>query len=51
MLSAETLLPRAQLDADYTARATVSEVDFGRIIGLYQSLQKPFRRDPRPCLP
>lgn len=38
MLSAEATLPRAQLDADYTARATVSEAEFARIIGQYQSL-------------
>lgn len=34
----DTDLPRAQLDADYTARATVSEAEFARILGLYQSL-------------
>jgi arylformamidase len=38
MLSDEATLPRTQLDADYTARATVSEAEFARIIGLYQSL-------------
>lgn len=46
MLSAETLLPRAQLDADYTARATVSEADFGRIMGLYQSLSAKAQQLP-----
>lgn len=38
MLAAEASLPRDQLDADYTARATVSEAEFSRIIGQYQSL-------------
>lgn len=38
MLTSESTLPRAQLDADYTARATVSDAEFTRIIGLYQSL-------------
>lgn len=38
MLKEETTLPRAQLDADYTARATVSDAEFARITGLYQSL-------------
>jgi arylformamidase len=37
MLTSEATLPRARLDADYTARATVSDAEFGRIIGLYQS--------------
>ena len=34
----ESDLSRAQLDADYTARATVTEAEFSRILGLYQSL-------------
>ena len=38
MLQDEALLPRAQLDADYTARATVSDAEFARIIGQYRSL-------------
>jgi arylformamidase len=38
MLEAEAALPRATLDADYTARATVTEPEFARIMGLYQSL-------------
>lgn len=38
MLTDEPHLPRAQLDADYTARATVSEAEFSRIMGLYQNL-------------
>ena len=38
MLEAEATLPRATLDADYTARATVTEAEFARIMGLYQSL-------------
>lgn len=38
MLQHETTLPRAQLDADYTARATVSAAEFASIMGLYQSL-------------
>lgn len=38
MLTSEATLPRAQLDADYTARATVSDAEFTRIMGLYQSL-------------
>lgn len=38
MLASEAALPRAQLDADYTARATVSESEFARILGQYQSL-------------
>ncbi len=38
MLGAEATLTRAQLDADYTARSTVSQAEFARIIGLYQSL-------------
>lgn len=37
-LQDETKLPRAQLDTDYTARATVSAEEFARIIGQYQSL-------------
>lgn len=35
---AEANLPRAQLDADYTARATVSTAEFADILGRYQSL-------------
>ncbi|MCV2866326.1 alpha/beta hydrolase [Albidovulum sediminicola] len=38
MLEGENLLPLAQLDADYTARATVSPDRFAAIMGLYQSL-------------
>ncbi len=38
MLADEATLPRAQLDADYTARSTVTEAEFSHIIGLYQSL-------------
>lgn len=38
MLKDEALLPRAELDADYTARSTVSDADFARIIGQYRSL-------------
>lgn len=36
-LTAEVHLPRSQLDANYTARATVSEAEFARIMQLYQS--------------
>ncbi|WP_103336260.1 alpha/beta hydrolase [Pseudotabrizicola formosa] len=36
MLDAD--LPRARLDADYTARATVTEAEFARILGAYQTL-------------
>lgn len=38
MLTGEDRLSRAELDRDYTARATVSEAEFARIMGLYQSL-------------
>lgn len=38
MLQHEVDLPRDRLDADYTARATVTEADFTRIIGQYHSL-------------
>ncbi len=38
MLQDEATLPRARLDADYTARATVSDAEFGRIIGQYRDL-------------
>lgn len=38
MLQHEVDLPRDRLDADYTARATVTEADFTRIIGQYRSL-------------
>ena len=38
MLQDEVFLPRVQLNADYTARATVSAAEFARIMGLYQSL-------------
>ena len=37
MLQDEALLPRAQLDADYTARATVSDAEFGDIVGRYKA--------------
>lgn len=38
MLQDEATLPRDQLDADYTARATVTEAEFSAIIGRYKSL-------------
>lgn len=38
MLQNEGTLPRAQLDADYTARATVTDSEFACIIGQYESL-------------
>lgn len=38
MLQDEALLPRAGLDADYTARATVTDAEFTAIIGRYQRL-------------
>lgn len=38
MLQDEATLPPARLDADYTARATVSDAEFAEIIGRYQSL-------------
>lgn len=38
MLQDEALLPRAQIDEDYTARATVSDAEFAQIIGQYRSL-------------
>lgn len=38
MLQHEATLSRAQLDADYTARTTVSDAEFSEIIGRYQSL-------------
>lgn len=38
MQSDEANLPRAQLDADYTARATVTDAEFGRNIGQYRDL-------------
>lgn len=44
MLIDEPNLPRAQLDADYTARATVSDAQFARIIGQYESLTKTARQ-------
>lgn len=37
MLTDEVHLPRPQLDADYTARSTVSAAEFARIMQLYQS--------------
>ena len=38
MLAGEGDLSRAELDRDYTARDTVCEAEFARIMGLYQSL-------------
>ena len=38
MLQDEALLPRPQLDADYTARATVTDGEFAEIIGRYKSM-------------
>ncbi len=38
MLTDEAGWPRERLDADYTARRTVDEAGFARIMGLYQSL-------------
>lgn len=49
MLSDEIAFPRAQLDADYTARATVSDAEFARIIGLYQSLTDAAQNSPNGC--
>lgn len=46
MLQDEALLPKATLDADYTARRTVSEADFAVIIGRYQSLTTDARNSP-----
>lgn len=45
-LTAEVHLPRSQLDADYTARATVSEAEFARIMLLYQSQSDPAKDLP-----
>lgn len=41
MLQHEALWPAERLDADYTARATVSPDAFERIMGLYQGLSDP----------
>ncbi len=49
MLLDELALSRAQLDADYTARATVSDADFARIIGRYQSLTLAAQNAPIGC--
>jgi arylformamidase len=46
MLAAEAAWPRAQLDADYTARRTVDEAQFARIMGLYQGLSDKARDLP-----
>lgn len=46
MLQDEATLPRAQLDADYTARATVSDAAFSEIIGRYQSLSNSAHQLP-----
>lgn len=43
MLQDEALLPRATLDADYTARNTVSDTEFAAIIGRYKSLTSAAR--------
>lgn len=45
-LSAEALLPRADLDRDYTARATTTAAEFERIIGLYLSESRAARDLP-----
>ena len=49
MLQDEHTLPRAQLDADYTARATVTDAEFTRIIGQYQSLTLAAQNSPNSC--
>lgn len=38
MIAEDMGLSRTELDRDYTARATVTEAEFARIMGLYQSL-------------
>lgn len=43
MLQDEALLPRTGLDADYTARATVTDAEFTAIIGRYQRLTEAAR--------
>lgn len=48
MLKDEANLPRAQLDADYTARATVNEADFARIMQQYQALSDKAHHLPNP---
>lgn len=45
-IAAEALWPRAQLDADYTARACTTEADFTRIIAEYARLSQPARDLP-----
>lgn len=47
-LAAEGLWDRARLDADYTARATVSAEDFARIIGDYAEASKAAWALPHP---
>lgn len=49
MLQDESTLPRAQLDADYTARATVTDAEFARIIGQYERLTINAKELPNRC--
>ena len=49
MIEDESALPRAQLDADYTARATVTDAEFTRIIGQYERLTTYAKELPNKC--
>lgn len=49
MLQDEVNLPRARLDADYTARATVTDAEFARIIGQYERLTTIAQNAPNTC--
>ena len=49
MLHDEATLPCVQLDADYTARATVTVDEFARIIGQYESLTTVAQNAPNTC--
>ena len=49
MLLDEATLPRAQLDADYTARATVTDAEFAYIIGQYERLTIHAKELPNRC--
>lgn len=46
MLQDEATLSRALLDADYTARLTVTDAEFSRIIGDYKALTEVARNSP-----
>lgn len=49
MLQDEAQLPRADLDADYTARATVTDGEFAQIIGRYKSLTEAAQNSRNIC--